>query len=306
MRVTVSICTWNRSALLRQTLTQMTRLRVPPGIEWELIIVNNNCTDATDDVIESFSRQLPIRRLFEQEPGLSNARNHAIRHATGEYILWTDDDVLVDEEWLAAYCEAFSRFPDAAFFGGPIEPWFEEESPSWLAQVLPFVGSAYALRALGDQPCPFSMDVVPYGANFVVRKKEQVMYSYDNALGVRPDSNMGGEEVALIWAMLDAGLAGWWVPQARVRHYIPRSRQTIRYLRRYFFGLGQWEARAMRSESNRKVFGIPGWLLREAACNEAKYHYSRLLSKPESWIMPLIESSRTWGVLHSLATHKRT
>ena len=50
MDVTVAICTWNRSALLRETLDQFTRLRIPPGVSWELLIINNNSTDATDEV----------------------------------------------------------------------------------------------------------------------------------------------------------------------------------------------------------------------------------------------------------------
>lgn len=93
----VAICTWNRAALLRQTLENMTKLLIPPGVEWELLVVNNNCSDATDEVIDSFSARLPIRRVFEAKPGLSNARNAAVRQARGEYVLWTDDDICVEE-----------------------------------------------------------------------------------------------------------------------------------------------------------------------------------------------------------------
>jgi hypothetical protein len=51
MHVTVAICTWNRAGLLAQTLEQMRQLVIPPGVTWELIVVNNNCTDDTDQVI---------------------------------------------------------------------------------------------------------------------------------------------------------------------------------------------------------------------------------------------------------------
>ena len=50
MKITVAICTWNRSALLDRTLSEMHGLLVPDGIEWELLVVNNNCTDDTDAV----------------------------------------------------------------------------------------------------------------------------------------------------------------------------------------------------------------------------------------------------------------
>ena len=50
--ITTAICTWNRSKSLRATLTSLQQLIIPPGIDWEVLIVNNNCTDDTDDVIE--------------------------------------------------------------------------------------------------------------------------------------------------------------------------------------------------------------------------------------------------------------
>src|SRR5213593_3681732 len=119
MDLTVAICTWNRWRLLHQALEQMTKLVIPHDVEWELLVVNNNCTDATDRVIEEFASRLPLRRLFEPKPGLSNARNAAVREARGEYILWTDDDTQVDEHWVATYVRAFQQWPNAAFFGGP-------------------------------------------------------------------------------------------------------------------------------------------------------------------------------------------
>src|SRR5215467_3645713 len=51
MDVTVAICTWNRAELLRQTLEQFTNITSPSGQTWELLVANNNCTDATDDVL---------------------------------------------------------------------------------------------------------------------------------------------------------------------------------------------------------------------------------------------------------------
>ena len=57
-RLTVAICTWNRCHLLQQTLEEMTKMTVPTGVDWELVVVNNNCSDATDEVIASFARRL--------------------------------------------------------------------------------------------------------------------------------------------------------------------------------------------------------------------------------------------------------
>src|SRR5438093_1564287 len=132
MRVTIALCTWNRCTLLRQALEQMTRLVIPPGVSWELLVVNNRCTDDTDQVIAGYSGRLPLRRVYEPQPGLSHARNAAVREARGDYILWTDDDALVEEGWVEAYVEAFRRWPQAAVFGGPVRPWFTQTPPTWV------------------------------------------------------------------------------------------------------------------------------------------------------------------------------
>ena len=56
LRVTAAICTWNRCQSLQQTLDGFTRLNVPDDMDWELLVVNNNCTDGTDDVIRAIRR----------------------------------------------------------------------------------------------------------------------------------------------------------------------------------------------------------------------------------------------------------
>ena len=114
MRITVAICTRNRSSQLQHTLTQMRKLAIPPDVQWELLVVNNSSTDATDSVLTAFAHCLPLRRLFEPTPGKSHALNLAVREASGDYILWTDDDVLVDPDWINGYHEAFLRWPEAA------------------------------------------------------------------------------------------------------------------------------------------------------------------------------------------------
>ena len=129
MKITVEICTWNRAALLDRTLDCMRQLHVPDGAEWELLIVNNNCSDDTDSVLSRYGEFLPIRRVFEPRQGTCHARNTAVREARGELLVQTDDDVLVDRAWLQEYCAAATRFPEAAFFGGTIEPWFESSPP---------------------------------------------------------------------------------------------------------------------------------------------------------------------------------
>lgn len=298
MLLTVAICTWNRSRLLRQCLEKMTELHIPSGVDWELLVVNNNCTDDTDQVIDSFSSRLPIHRLFESMPGQSNARNAAVCKARGQFILWTDDDVLVDAEWIAAYAQAFQRWPDAVVFGGPIKPWFVEAPPAWLKQVWPRVADAYAIRDLGFEPLQFDGSKrTPYGANFVVRTEEQRRKLYDARLGLRPGSSIRGEEIELVNTLLAEGQAGWWVPEAKVQHYVPPARMTTRYLRDYYLGYGQYLTMKEPKWEGPTFLGKPRWLWRQAIMSDLKYKVHRVTSSPDVWISDLIDASITVGRL---------
>jgi len=295
LRISVVICTWNRASLLEQTLEQMTHLRVPVGAEWELLVVDNNSTDGTDDVVGRFRSRLPLRALFEPDPGKSHALNRAVREATGSYIVFTDDDVLVDPHWIDAYARAFRRWPEAAIFGGPILPWFEGTPPEWLTRTFGQVAFAFAALDLGDAPRPFGGDKVPFGANMAIRATEQRRYPYDPALGPRPGSGLRGEEVTLVKAMMRDGAEGWWVPDARVRHFVPIGRQTVPYIREWYHGWGVYLARTAKSAAGGGLLGRPLWLWREVIESEVRFRLRRRAAEPEEWIEDLKKASIAKG-----------
>ena len=299
MRITVAICTRNRSTQLQRTLEQMTKLAIPPDTQWDLLVVNNNCTDGTDHVLAEFTNRLPLRRLFEPKSGKSHALNLAVRQATGEYILWTDDDVLVDSNWMAAYRTAFSRWPEAAVFGGPIEAQLAGKPPRWLKRVLSRVQNAYAHRAVEETPSPITIQDPPYGANLAIRTREQALHPYDTRLGPQPNSAILYEETVCVRSILTSGASGWWVPQAKVRHCISPDRQTLRYLRRYFFGQGEFVGRTMPDRTSTMLLGKPRWLWRGALQAELRFRVRRLLCRPEVWIEDLISASKYWGQLRA-------
>ena len=298
MHITVAICTWNRCRVLQRTLDAFTHVAPPGNADWELLVVNNNSTDETDAVVRSFEGRLPVRGAFEPTPGQSNARNRVIAEAAGDYIVWTDDDVTACADWLVSYVDAFRKWPDAALFGGPIEACFDATPPKWLPKVYPAIAGMYAVREFGADPIPFEAPyVIPWGANYVTRASEQRRYRYDPDLGHRPGLLMAFEETEVILAMLRDGVQGRWVPRARVLHHIPKSRQTIRYLRTRFHDRGRYTALRGDVPYSRLVFGRPPWLVKRAVGAELKYRLHRVISKPEVWVEHLIAASENWGIL---------
>jgi glucosyl-dolichyl phosphate glucuronosyltransferase len=309
LHLTVAVCTWNRSALLTNSLEQMTRLTVPPSVTWELVVVNNGSTDATDAVIASFQERLPIRPVFEPTPGLSTARNRALIAATGDYVLWTDDDILVDEDWLAAYARAFRRWPDASVFGGPIEPLFEGEPPDWLPRVLDRIGAVYGRQNLGDQPVALSPEGVvagPYGGNMAMRREVLLDFRFDPTLGVRHSEYAIGEETDVIRQMLEAGHGGWWTPEPRVTHWIPQESQTLDYVRRWMVGCGRVKGRSPSqgagASTHDRRYRLVAWFLR----HEAQFQLRRHFLPPEAWIGDLIQASQARGRLQVFPPREAT
>jgi glycosyltransferase involved in cell wall biosynthesis len=268
VNVTVAICTWNRAALLDQTLTGMRDLRVPAGLAWEVVVVNNNCTDDTDAVLERHAKALPLRRVFEPRQGHSNARNCAIAHARGALLVWTDDDVLVDPGWLEEYTAAAARWPGAAVFGGRIDPWYEHAPPRWLrARERDFAGLLVA-RDLGAEERPLGADEYPFGANMMFPTAVLREYQFDPNFGKVGDQNILADETVLIDQVRAAGGRGVWVPAARVRHYVTARRMTLRYMWRYYYGQGRTHVRMGEvpgAAGAPALLGAPRWLYRRAA-----------------------------------------
>jgi glycosyltransferase involved in cell wall biosynthesis len=295
VKFTVAICTWNRASLLLQALEQLTRVQQPQAA-WEIIVVNNNSTDETERVLDAFMGRLPLRRVFEPAPGLSHARNTAVRHATGDYIVWTDDDVLVDSNWLATHERAVERWPEAAVFGGPVRPRFEGTPPPWLSGAWREVGNAFAMRDLGADPFELDNNKIPYGPNFVVRMREQRQFPYDPNLGRKHGAGALGEETAVIRAILRCGGTGWWVPDAAVEHWIPKERQTISYLRNYYTLLGRTYYHR-DPHTAPPLWGRPRLLWPKTVQAEIAYVLARLSGNPHRWVKSLIEASMLWGAI---------
>jgi glycosyltransferase involved in cell wall biosynthesis len=298
MRVTVGICTWNRADLLDQTLASLCKLVIPADVQWEVLVIDNHCTDHTPEVTARHAQQLPLRVIRETRPGKSQALNTAVAHLQGELVLWTDDDVIVQPQWLAAYVSASRRFPQASFFGGPIEPWFEVPPPDWMRRVWPRIAAAFATRDLGDSPFPLDHRRLPFGANFAVRIPAQRKYPYDTRLGPQGRMKTAGEETAVILHMLEDGLSGYWIPEARLQHFIPRERLSTTYLRNFYYGLGRTDAVCYSDERLRarlQVSRARGWY--RAMFAEARYQLMRRLASPERWIRDLSKCSYYWGRL---------
>jgi glucosyl-dolichyl phosphate glucuronosyltransferase len=301
MFTTVVICTFNRSSLLDNTLGQLGQLELTGCDEWELIVVNNNCSDDTDAVIRRHSNHLPLRHLWEPRPGKSYAANLAVQEARGDLILWVDDDVLVGPRWLSAYVEAAHTHPDVSFFGGPIIPWFETKPPAWISCHLRLISGCFAAQAPFDEPfTPISSDRLPYGANMGMRRHCFEHGSFDTNLGPVGRRNYQDEEIVLLQTLLDRGQQGLWVREASVQHFIPTARLTEAYVWQFHSCYGRTRVRrgdtAVRAK---QLFGLPRWLVRKYVTNLVACKFWSP-TKNERWMQAFRKAATYAGMISEL------
>lgn len=233
--ISVAICTHNRAGSLAETLASVAALR-DPGVPWELVVVDNNSSDATRRVIGEFSAKHPVREIRETRQGLSHARNRAIAEFRGELLAFTDDDVRLDPGWLAALAAAAERFPRAGWFGGRILPlWLTPRPRGFLDDSLPLIGGLLMWYDLGAGVRAYGpRELLPYGASMALRRPliERVG-EFRSDLGPRGAVPGRGDDDEYLGRCRAAGAPGVYVGDALCHHVVDPVRLTPRYLYRF-------------------------------------------------------------------------
>lgn len=289
---TVALCTWNRCASLRATLARLAELETADDLLWELVVVDNASTDGTSAVLAEAPSRLPLRTEREPRLGITHARNRAMSAARGRWILWLDDDVLVDPGWLLAYRRAVERWSEAAFFGGPIQPRFEGELPEWLSANVLRLAGVYAIRDFGPAPIELDRSQVPWGPNMAVRADVARQFPYDLRFGIVGHDRIAGTETQHLREIIDRGYRGWWVPEAKVQHVIGADRLTLSHVRRYFEGLG-------RSTGVKHGAGLPDSWFRAVVFERRFRDALASGAASEIWMPLFIEASVARGLCRS-------
>ena len=220
--VSILVPTFNRAAILTQSLGGMTRLE-PGGLSFELVIVDNNSKDETPRVVESFKDRLPIRYLFEEKAGKSQALNLALQQAElGTIVVFADDDIVPRPDWLTQIQGACERHRDFNVFGGKIElVWPEGAIPGW-AQDAGVQFWALGLHDLGNENLEYPYKNYPGGANYWVRGEVlSEGHHFDTAVGPRPKGyGIMETETSFLHQLALSGHKAMYIPEAAVGHLV--------------------------------------------------------------------------------------
>jgi GT2 family glycosyltransferase len=238
LSVSILIATYNRCPILLRAIESLQALRVPEAVRVELLIVANGCTDDTVERIQEQAPGMPFPMRCVTEPtlGLSHARNRAIAESQGAILAFLDDDVWVEEGWLAGLVEVFRRHP-ADIVVGPVALWWEAVTrPAWLG-----VPAQRVLSCLnhGENVMELQQSGLGIGANLALRREVvQTVGLFNPDLGRIGAQLLAGEETEYLVRALRAGKRMFYAPQAAVRHWVAPERITLAYLHKAAYGNG--------------------------------------------------------------------
>jgi len=300
--VTILICTYNRAPLLRETLAAMQAMTAPPDCRVEILVVDNNSTDDTAAAIaEHASGRFLVRPLVERNQGKSFALNAGLAQATGDVIALTDDDVLPSTDWLARIVAAF-RERDVTFVFGKVLPrWGALPPPELLLTEARDIWGPLALVDYGDEPADYVASSagqrLPIGANLsFARSALQTIGGWRNDLGKVNNTLISGEDHEVFMRLRRFNLyAGYYDPSIAVRHFVPASRLTRAYFRRWFFWHGRTSALMLDDLYGELdltrvpfVLGAPRFIWRQALQQAWRW----LRTRPADGLTSLIEELR--------------
>lgn len=233
IRLSLVIATYNRAEQLMVTLGSVA-MQSAEATTWECIVVDNNSADDTRQRVEAFKKKysdLNIRYVYEQNQGLSHARNAGIKASRGDIVAFIDDDERIVEEFISAYIDLFNQHPDAMAAGGEIIAEYPTGRPRWM--------SRYTERPIAN-PMSFGNNVrlfpsgrIPGGGNMAMRRRLfDCIGEFNTSLGRTGKRLLGGEESDLFERIAKHGHKVYYAPRAVMYHIIPQEKLTRDYFTR--------------------------------------------------------------------------
>ena len=277
MDFTVIICTYNRSHNLPGCVECLSHQQDAGSFDWEILIVDNNSSDDTRQVVEQLARvsSIKLRYVFEAQQGLNYARNRGVQESDSRYFCFVDDDIKVRPDWLVALYQALES-NDADTVGGRIHLDPDIQLPPWVTgEVRGFLG----YQDYGE--APFWMDgrsQYPYGGNMSFnRRVVDKIGMFNTKVGRKGEGRKRGElfkgaETDYFHRLAATGDARFYYePRAIVYHQVQPHQLERKYLLTIHYNAGFQKAYFDTASYRRRVLGVPLFLLPQ--CGRAMLKY---------------------------------
>ncbi|TFI54453.1 glycosyltransferase [Mastigocladus laminosus UU774] len=239
---TVAIPTYNGAKRLPELLERLRNQLDTENFSWEIIVVDNNSSDDTVKVVQSYQEnwpsRYPLKYCFEAQQGAAYARKRAIQESQSELIGFLDDDNYPTYNWVAAAYAFHQNHPQAGAYGSQIHPDWEVEPPANFQRIAPFL----AITERGNLPLlylPYKKLLPPSAGLVVYRKAWLESLPQETILTGRVTGNMlTSEDLEVLCYIQKSGWEIWYNPEMEIYHKIPHSRLKREYLVPFFSGIG--------------------------------------------------------------------
>jgi glycosyltransferase involved in cell wall biosynthesis len=290
--LSVVLCTHNpRRPVLDEALAALRRQQPFDEGSWELIVVDNASVPPLHDSIDLHGHD-GLRIVREERLGLTHARLRGLAEASGEILVFVDDDNLLDDAYLRFAAEAMSGDLTLGAIGGKSIARYDAPPPPWFSEI----GIDLACRDLGETAQYASWEgldrvqqtypaCAPIGAGLVIRRA--LFAAYASAaeesperlgLGRRGADLASGEDNDIVMTVLENGWRVAYLPQLQLEHVIPAGRLTRDYLAAYAYSTTRTWVRVL------DVHGIRPW--RPIDPRSLKFRNARAYLSQRAWSGP--------------------
>jgi len=233
--ISVVVCTYNRAKFIGEALDSLAKQSLSTDL-YEIIIVNNNCTDGTEAICKDFINNQPnldIQYVIETNQGLSFARNRGIEESKYSIITYIDDDAYAKPDFLQLIFDFFIEHPNAVGLGGKVIPRYEIEEPKWMNS---YLDGFVAKMDKGNKQLMFQDDEYPVGCNMTYTKSIlQMVGGFNNKLKWRADDKYIGIKVREHSGQV------YYLPQLVVEHSIDAYRTSDENFKKFCLKFGREE-----------------------------------------------------------------
>ncbi len=218
--IIVFIPTLGRTDLLRKTLESLSSCKKPPNYKGCLVI-ENGPKNGVEALVLEYSEKLNTRYAYEEKIGLSRALNKCLELTGDDFIIFTNDDVTVNEGFLEAYCLAIQGKYRGFFFGGPVQVDNEISIDSSIQDLLPPSSKGWSFNDNAD----FPRFIGPNWACFASDARR--VGGFNILLGLGAELNCTGEEKDIQDRFIKSGMEMIFVSEAKVTHFVPTNKNQI-------------------------------------------------------------------------------
>ncbi len=230
--ISVIICCYNSEWIIARCLETLKKQKIPEGLPWEVVLVDNNCSDGTVAVAfdTMHGSRIDFQIVKESNPGLMNARKKGIATVKYRYCIYCDDDNLLSQDYVAYMHHVFATKQEIGAAGGKGIAEFEvEPEPSIMDYP-----DGYAVGSQTEHP-----DYL-FGAGLALRT-DVVRTIYDRfecrLVGRKGNVLLAGDDMELVYFVKLMGYSLYPTDDISYVHVLRKNRLTEEYRRRMYDGL---------------------------------------------------------------------